>query len=632
MKSRKTIFLYLFTFWLVFVTCLVRSEILVDSTFLPRFIALNLLLLVTFFTGIRKKIFPGSTSYVILFLLFYLWSLASCLWSIAPSEALMQSQMVFSGFTVFLIIWALRKTYPYFGIIFTRILLISLFFSFGLSFYKMASIPWYDPYRISSICANNNLYSGFLLLCLPFVLSGYSQQKGFWKYLSVAAGILSAFFIIIIQSRAALLGILAGFVLLLIISVIKYSGIYTRKNIITGSLSLIILFLAVLVFYSSLDTTRKNYFLSKVLVWNYLRSHESLEAENSRKRLEAMQGDLKHIPEFYYAEDYYENANLRYIFWEKSFCLIRSHPFCGIGAGNWRLAVPSCKKPVNPEHTIKNYTYSQPHNEWIGILSELGITGFILALLVFFIPPGKILLQMFSSRRAPPFSLAVDACFLVGFCLFACFDFPFRRMEHIVVLFSLMAFLTAGCPTPDTIVKHSERISSALSLFIMIPLLLLSLFTGVARTYGEYYTLKIFHEEHKNDMEVIRDCRKAENIFYHITPNTLPIAWFEGVAQYRTGNLDAASDGFRRAIRYTPYEVRVLNDYGITLFNQHKIIEGKSLLLKSIDLDPYFDDAKFNLSAIYYTLGQKDSAVYYLDRCRESEKKKEWLDEIKRKK
>jgi len=629
MRGKSNFYPFLFSFLLLSIACLVRSGIIIDKSFLPRVLFLTLLLLITFLAGFRKKNWFEGTPFFLAFVLFYLWNLLSCLWAISPPEAIMQAQLVFLSFAVFVIISGICRENRAFESIFIRVLILTLFFSFGLAFYKISTLTYYNPYQIYSVCANNNLYAGFLLICFPLLLTGYRLLKGFWKYLFVLAGILSVFFIIIIQSRAIYLGLFIAVMLALIILTFKYRSVFSRKNILTGAISILILLSGVVIFYSSLDTTRKNYFLSKIPVWNYFKSYENLEAEKAKKQMEAAGGDLNHMPEFDYAEDYYENVSLRYIFWKKSACLIRSHPVLGVGAGNWRLAVPSCKEPVNPGHTIKNYTYSQPHNEWIGILSELGIAGFILSLIVFFLLPATVFYRILSAGQKPGINSVFYASFIIGYYGFACFDFPFRRVEHLVVLFSILAFLytRSRVSRPDK-TAGPGKIPALLFSILFVLLLLFSLMAGSARIIGEYYTLKMFREERKNDAKVIQYCRKAGNPFYRITPNTLPLDWFEGVAQYRNGNISVAARCFEKALRSTPYEVRVLNDYGIDLYQLQKTDEGKALLLECIDIDPYFDDAKFNLAAIYYFTGERDSALFYVTRCRESQKKKDFLEEL----
>jgi len=646
--GKRKVYLAVFTIGLLFFAVIIRSGAIVDRSFLPRFLLLSVFLLITYLIGFRKKILLRRTFFECSFILFYFWNLISSLWAIAPSEAIMQSQLVFISLALFLIISAFYNENKAFENMFIKTHLFVLLFSFVLAFYKMYSLLFFDPYKIISVSANNNLYSGFLLISLPLVFTGYSINKGFWRYLSVLIGILAIFFIIITQSRASYIGLFVALSVSFLFLIVKYRSVFSKKNIIVGIIAVFILISTVTAFYSSLDSTRKNYFLSKVPVWEYFRSYESATPDKIIKKRTA-QADLTHVAAFDFSEAYYENANLRVIFWKKSLFLIKSHPFAGVGSGNWKINVPSSKEPVNPEHTAMNYTYSQPHNEWIGIISELGIVGFILSLFIFFVPVAFVFYRIGFTLPKPHVSVVFYGSFIFGFYLFSSFDFPFHRVEHVVIFFSVYAFLLnkvslkqgrfrilnripqlrddiTGKNSPRRH-KGAKRISMVSALFIL--LLLFSVFIGAVRISGEYYTLKMFSNERRNDDNVIHYCRKAENVFYRITPNTLPVAWFEGVAYYSKGDVGSAILCFKRALKSTPFEVRVLNDYAAALFNSQRPDDAKAILLKTIDIDPWFDDARFNLAAIYYFAGQKDSALFYITRCRESQKKEEFLKELR---
>lgn len=629
MRSTSKWYLFVFTILLLCFANLIRSGVIVDKSFLPRFLLLSVLLLITYLLLFRKRNVLTNSFIEGPFILFYLWNLLSCFWAITPSEAIMQSQLVFLSLAVFLLISALSKEYQGFENIFIKTQLLVLLFAFGLGFSKMISLEFYNPYQIISVSANNNLFSGFLLISIPLVLTGYSLNKVYWKYLSVLVLILTVFFIIIIQSRAGYLGLFFAALISFILLILKYSIVFSRRNILTGIISIIVLFSGVFLFYSSLDNTRKNYFMSKIPVWNYFKTYEDSYAEKLRKQREKMQADLEHMPAFDFSEDYYENANLRVIFWKKSFCLIRSHPLLGVGAGNWRIAIPSCKYPANPEHTAKNFTYSQPHNEWISIISELGIVGFILAVFIFFIPLLIVFRKIVFTVPRYPVSAVFYASFIIGFYLFSVFDFPLKRVEHNVLLFSVFAFLFRKVPLKPLNGKLIHKVPVKMFSWLFVFLLIFSVFLSLARIKGEYITIKMFRNERKNDVNVIHYCREAENPFYRITPNTLPLSWFEGVAYFRKGAVDLAIICFKKALEVTPFEVRVLNDYGAALFKSGKQKEAKAMLLNAFDIDPYFDDAKFNLGAIYYFMGQRDSALFFINSCRNSQKKDDFLKEIK---
>jgi len=620
--------LYLFTLFLLFVACGIRSDILVDKSFLPRVLALSLLLLITWLIIYHNRVPLINAYFSWCLVLFYLWSILSAFWAISPAETLIQSQLLFLSLITFLVISDLNSHHRKFEDIFIKTQLLVLLVSFGLAFARMTMLKFYDPYKIVSISANNNLYSGYLVLSLAFVFIGYSRFRGFWKYLSAATATGSLFFIIIVQSRAGYLGVIAAILITFLLLFFRYRYLLTRLNLRVAALFLVILIASVTVFYLSLDTVRRHYFLSKLPVWNYFVSYDDANLEASRKKRLEIDG-LTGMPEFDFAESYYENANLRLIFWGKSFPLFLAHPLVGVGAGNWKLAVPSIAKPLNPEHTIRNYTYSQPHNELISCLTELGIIGLLIAFILFVFPLIIIYRRIISSCEKPPVTLLLYASFITGFYLFAMFDFPLKRVEHNVLLFSAYAFMLHQVPLKARKIPATPLPLRKTVCFIVPILLLFTIFLAAVRAKGEFYTLKVFRNERKNDKEVIRYCNEAENSFYRITPNTLPIAWFEGVAHYRMGDFQQAKSCFENALFITPFEVRALNDYGITLYGLQHIMEAKTTLWQAISLDPCFDDAKFNLAAICYFSGQTDSAIFYVNRCRDSGKKEAFLEELK---
>ncbi len=629
MQKGTKIWLTIFCICLLFLACTLRSGILVDRSFIPRFALLSLILLIAWIAGVSRMIRIRSNLFEIAFILFYVWSLLSAFWSIESSETILQSQLVFLSLALFLMISALAGEYSGFEKLFIKIHILVLLFSFGLAFYKMVFLAYYDPYKIVSVSANNNLYTGFLIISLPLTFSGFILLKRAWKYLSVATGILTLFFIIIIQSRAAYLGTITALLISVVLLKIRYPDVFSKRNIITGILSVIFLTAGIFVFTEKLDNTRKQYFLQKIRVWEYFRSYEDLQARNIRRLRQADMEDNTKMGAFDYSEDYYSNANLRVIFWKKSLGLIATRPFCGVGAGNWRMAIPAITDPPNPEHTIGNFTYSEPHNEWIRIISELGITGFILALFIFFLPPVFVFYRILFTMPKPPPETVFYAAFITGLYLFAVFDFPLRRIEHNIVLWSVYAFMLYKVPLPQIRFDFFRRLPVRWLSVIFLCLFVFSVLVAAARFRGEYYTVLMFRNERKDDARVIEYCRKAENPFYHITPNTLPVSWFEGVAHYRFGENEIAEKCFLRALKMTPYEVRVLNDYSAVLFKLGKPQEAIKTLKETLVIDPFFDDARFNLGAIYYFTGQPDSAREQIIMCRESQKKTDFLEEMK---
>src|ERR1035437_9266601 len=93
-----------FCICLLFLACTVRSGIVVDRTFIPRFGLLSCLLLIIFVTPVNRYIRIRNNFFETAFVLFYIWSLLSAFWSIDAAEAILQSQLVFLSLALFLLI------------------------------------------------------------------------------------------------------------------------------------------------------------------------------------------------------------------------------------------------------------------------------------------------------------------------------------------------------------------------------------------------------------------------------------------------------------------------------------------------------------------------------------------------
>ncbi|NCC87810.1 MAG: hypothetical protein EOM05_08080 [Clostridia bacterium] len=635
MKINRKYISYLLAFFILLTGTLLGSEVVIDKTLLPRFLFVNIVFFVMLIFY-RKKLNVRFDVYLFIFTAYYLFNLFSAFWSISFQEAFFQSQLVFLGLTCFILILLFKNEFENFEEIFNKLILFFILFSILLSAETMISLEYFDPYKIKSVSANNNLYSGFLFLSLAFSINGIVKFKSVFKYLSLFTLLSSLFVMIISQSRSIYLATLFTLLLFIIIIAIKYRVIINKQFIITSIISIFILGFTVFVFYHNLDPIRKNYFQSKLVFWKYVNptiideesSVPSFEKNTTVDSLSSSDNKNQTIPAFDEPQSYYENANLRLIFWEKSLTLFKQNSFIGIGSGNWKLSIASALEPTNPNHTKRNYTYSFPHNEFVGLLTELGIIGFTLGIIVWFFIPVSILFFVIKKNKLIDFTHVVYAIIILGFFVFAFFDFPLKRIEHNVLLFTIMGF--AYFPIMSKFKEYSKFKVKFLffSYFTLILFITFSIVISIYRIKGEYFTLKMFNYERVNDRKVILLCDKAENYFYKITPNTLPLKWFQGVAYFRSGDIVKANELFEKAKEETPYEVRVLNDYATTLVLLKKNDEAKNILCDCLKIDPYFDDAKFNLAAIYVFTNQHDSALYYVNLCSDSQKKTDYLNEI----
>ena len=120
--------------------------------------------------------------------------------------------------------------------------------------------------------------------------------------------------------------------------------------------------------------------------------------------------------------------------WEKSVDIYRDHPFRGVGAGNWKVVLPSYGTDgLRSEEGVINFV--RPHNDFLSILSETGIFGFLFYL-AFFVSLFYYIYRIVKSKASKDdkvFILFMMAG-LIAYLIISLLSFPKERVEHSVFL------------------------------------------------------------------------------------------------------------------------------------------------------------------------------------------------------
>jgi len=136
----------------------------------------------------------------------------------------------------------------------------------------------------------------------------------------------------------------------------------------------------------------------------------------------------------------------RILLWTNTFEMIREHPLFGVGAGNWQIFFPSYGLGdfMQTNYLVSDgyTTFQRPHNDFLWVLSELGILGFLAYLGVFIYAIWSTIQVLKSESNLKQkhlvliFLSSLLAYIFVGFV-----DFPLERNEHQLVLAILLGFL-----------------------------------------------------------------------------------------------------------------------------------------------------------------------------------------------
>lgn len=450
-----------------------------------------------------------------------------------------------------------------------------------------------DNKEISGLTANKNLFASCLFLSLPFLvyLAVFSSPV-VTKIVSIL-GVLSAlWFIYILQSKTVYVGLFVsifsfGFLALLFNK--KWS--FKRKFWIS-SIVVIFVFLVASIFYLQ----KKTYFDQ------YL--HQNTELLTSK--------DFK---------KHNENTTLlvRFTLWKNSFHMIKESPLLGKGPGNWILFFPKFGLHQMKDPGVENGTvvFQNPHNDWILLLSELGLIGFV-CYLFFYVFGVYLCIKNIRNQhdKSVRFLNLLILSTWIGLFLIHSGDFPLERIEHQVLIYSMYAIVLYSYSLQlkkQTIT--TTRFGIGLGFFFLVTALFSTL-VSYNRWQSEKKIKLVKEAMLANQWNVvIENTKDLESIFYTIDPTTIPISWYTGVAFFNLNQFQTAIPFFEKAYRTNPYNVNVLSNYAACYTKLNAFQKATVLYKKALLISPRFDELRLNLCVVYYKQRKYKEAFNCLLNC-----------------
>ncbi|MBN4065748.1 tetratricopeptide repeat protein, partial [Candidatus Amoebophilus asiaticus] len=258
--------------------------------------------------------------------------------------------------------------------------------------------------------------------------------------------------------------------------------------------------------------------------------------------------------------------------------------------------------------------YIRPHNDFLWVLSEIGILGFLCFLSIF----GTIFYYIFKiisySTSSQDKMFAVIMCFgIVGYLVISSFSFPIERIEHNIYLMLIMASLISIYHKSAPKKEYIKPAKVFLFTFSALILLLFSMVIGIKRLNAEIHTRKALIARESNNWGLVKsEINKAYNIFYTMDPTSIPLPWYRGVAEFSSNNIIDALSSFEIAYQISPYNVQVLNNLATCYEMSGEHEKAIDFYKKTLEVSPRFIDAIINLSAVYYNRGKYKEAYELL--------------------
>ena len=562
-------------------------QIILDIALIPRFVALSLFLLFVLYNF--KSYFQNIK--ITIGLAFYfsycLMNFISISWSINKAESIFDASKVFLGFCVFVfIIYALKFDFEKSIIRIIKVTISVALINFVISFIILLLLPDLQLDVINEafigFCGSKNSFTTFLSLLLPICFYGFCLLNGIWKKLSIVSVFGLLFICITLQTRSVWLCLIVVFTFFILyyLSHLKSFKAYFKPYHIIGFFILLGISVFAVYHLKSNPVELKSRFVSI--------ANTSIENNGGSGRL---------------------------FLWDKTISMIRENFWFGVGAGNWQIYFPkySITGLYAAEFQYRNFV--NPHNDFLWILSEVGIIGFSIFAIFIFGLFLNLLLQFIKQKEfTDNLFIFIIFCCLFTFFIISAFDFPRQRIEHIVYANIIFAIIYNIGNFKFLKNELNIKIPSNIIKPILFFVLFLILFIGIIRFRGEYYILKIYEARFNRDWSgMVKYCDIAENNFYTVDPAGMPVAWFRGTANSSIGNYNTTFDDFQQAYKQNPYNKNCVNDLGSAYEKLKQHEKAKELYYKALEISNNFDDSKLNLAAIYYNEGRYTEALKFVN-------------------
>ena len=445
---------------------------------------------------------------------------------------------------------------------------------------------------LDGMMSNVNLYAGFLLLLLPWCVLAAVQLPGGWRPAGAATATAAVGLILVIQSRAAWLALAAGGVVAGILMLRHRRQLVVPAGtqlLVTGGLGLTVVAALGLAGLAGSDDDAGDAIRSLVVT----RPHqEGGPSDGGRIQVWAIAAEM-----------------------------IADHPLAGVGAGNFTIRMHEYFGGEQGRSSadfadLASDNWISPHNDFLWVFAEKGLPGIIAFLAIFGLAAAGLHRVVHGDPSVADARLAVaTTAALVSYLVLSCLDFPLDRVSHQVVLAVHLAVVV--------LLDRSMRTTAAAPMplppaWLVVPPLAAAVILGLvyasAGISQERAVMAARRAEHDGDWPAMRAAaRQAATPWKTLDPLAVPVAFLEGVAEQRLGNLPAATACFERAIVANPNRSYILQNLGAAYAEGGRLDDAVTVFAIAADRYPDRIDLRHNLAMALAEAGRFAEAITVIE-------------------
>lgn len=438
-----------------------------------------------------------------------------------------------------------------------------------------------------STMTNKNLFASLLFLMVPFVFYGL-KSNGTWPIVHGITLGLATMNIILSQTRAVYLATAISLVCVLLWTyVFRNPGKKLRKDL-PGAYKIGFLIVG---FSAIIGLLNQTVFYQNATIMETAASI----------------GDLRDV-----------SIHQRLTMWRSSLQMTQEHPLLGVGIGNWQIEFPKYGLSEMAGRVQQGEVHFQrPHNDFLWVLSETGMPGFLSYCAIFFLAVWSCMKIIARAASQQERFLAVVLAFqTIGFTVISFFDFPKERIEHLVYFGVVLSMICSLAESHGVMYLKTSEWWRRITVPPLFAAVLLSVFIGWSRVRSEISEREVLRDRSaQNWSGVIDNVEKARTPFFVLDPMSTPLMWYSGVAYFSLNDIKTAYQRFLEAYHIHPNHLHVLNNLATCeqlLGHPHEAI---TLYQKALSISPAFEPSLRNLGAVYYDTGQYEDALRIIQRC-----------------
>jgi putative inorganic carbon (hco3(-)) transporter len=449
-----------------------------------------------------------------------------------------------------------------------------------LEFFNINLLNFHINSRPGSTLSIRNFASEYSVIALPFIFMLGMKEKGITQK------------------------IFSSVSLLIVLSFIFFCR--TRSSFVV--LTFYFVAVSIYLFYNKFFFERylKKVYLNGIIILVLAYLIGSFTVPNIDKERTNLYNTVASISDINYPENV---ARINY--WKTSLRIFRDEPVTGVGTGSWFGIYPRYNGNIYNDENRLYTSELNPHNEFLEILSENGIFGFIF--FVFFL---FLIIKYLYEKTLKNILILPALLSFSGFLILSLFSFPKDNIS-IMILFATASGISLSATETG---KKNELIGAKINrqktiLLITASLILITvtIFSFFRYKYEAVYLNAIKEKSTENFKSMIDKINDINTEIYPVDPNCMPVEYYRGIGYFELKNYSEAMNSFEKALELTPAIPAILNNKASSFYMLNDTENAVKLLLDLKRRNPFLIEPQINLLAIYTNTGQDSLAKILIE-------------------